>query len=173
MLVLVLAAGAAPVVAVVRLAAVPGVLVLEVAVLDVPLLPSCLVGLLTGLLKPLRPFLAAGVGLAVPITALALLFGAASCFFSPFAPTLILEGRGLAAPGVGLAGAGAGFGCGFGSGSSGCSSTCLTPVERRNMPNPCSHSKYRSPLTAPSFLPVCSSNSIPTHSPGWKCVLPT
>jgi hypothetical protein len=67
-------------------AAVGGVLVLDVDVLDIPLLPSCLVGLLVGLLKPLRPALAAGVGLDVPITALPRLPDTTSCFFRPLSP---------------------------------------------------------------------------------------
>ena len=74
---LVLVVGAGAVVPAVRLAAaVGGVLVLDVDVLEMPLPPSCLVGLLTGLLKPLRPDLAPGVGLAVSMIALALLPGA-------------------------------------------------------------------------------------------------
>ena len=41
-----------------------------------------------------------------------------------------------------------------------------------NMPYPIGQSKYRSPWTLPSFLPVFSSNSTPIHSPTWKLVWP-
>src|SRR6202012_1742322 len=53
------------------------------------------------------------------------------------------------------------------------SSTWRTPAGRKNIPYPCSHWKYRSPLTEPSFFPVASSSSTPTHSPVWKDVVPT
>ena len=48
----------------------------------------------------------------------------------------------------------------------------LTPAARRNMPWLASQSKYRSPLTEPSFFPVPSSSSTPTHSPGANPVAP-
>jgi hypothetical protein len=112
---LVLVVGAGAVVPAVRLAAaVGGVLVLDVAVLVMPLLPSCLVGLLTGLLKPLRPDLAVGVGLAVSMIALALLPGATSCFLT-FPLDCILDGRGLPIPAAPLAPVGFGLGCCCGS----------------------------------------------------------
>jgi hypothetical protein len=118
-----------------RLAAVGGVLVLDVDVLDAPLLPSCLVGLLVGLLKPLRAALTAGVGLALPITALPRLPGAASPFFRPLTPACRLEGRDLDAPVVPAAFAGFELVCGCGGGRPcGGSSTCRTPAARRNMP---------------------------------------
>lgn len=47
-----------------------------------------------------------------------------------------------------------------------------TTVGRTNMPCPGSQSKYRSPWTAPSFLPVASSNSRPIHCPSAKWVVP-
>ena len=113
---LALVVGAGAVVPAVRLAAaVGGVLVLDVGVLVKPLLPSCLVGLLTGLLKPLRPDLAAGVGLAVSMIALALLPGATSCFLTTFPLECILVGRGLPIPAAPLAPMGFGFGCCCGS----------------------------------------------------------
>jgi hypothetical protein len=116
-------------------AAVGGVLVLDVDVLDIPLLPSCLVGLLVGLLKPLRPALAAGVGLDVPITALPRLPDTTSCFFRPLSPTCKLTGRVFGAPVIPGAFAGFCVVCGAGSGCpSGCSSTCRTPPGRKNMP---------------------------------------
>lgn len=52
--------------------------------------------------------------------------------------------------------------CGAGGASS---TTLTTPVGRINRPNPGSQSKYRSPCTEPSFLPVASSSSTPTQSP--------
>jgi len=124
------------VVAVGRLAVVVGgVLVLDVDVLETPLLPSCLVGLLVGLLRPLNPALAAGVGLAVPITALPRLLGAASCFLRPLTPACKLEGRDLGVPVAAAAVVGFGLACGGGGGCrSGCSNICLTPAARRNMP---------------------------------------
>jgi hypothetical protein len=136
MLCLDLVVGAGPVVAAGRLAAVVGgVLVLDVEVLETPLLPSCLVGLLVGLLKPLRPALAAGVGLALPSTALPRLLGATSCFLRPLTPACTLEGRDLEAPVVPDALVGFGLACGGGGGGcAGCSNICLTPAARRNMP---------------------------------------
>ena len=103
-----LGAAVGPVVAAGRLAVVGGVFVLDVDVLETPALPSCLVGLLVGLLKPLKAALAAGVGLDVPITALPRLPGGTSCFLSPLTPACRLEGRDLAAAAV--AGAFVGFG---------------------------------------------------------------
>ena len=41
-----------------------------------------------------------------------------------------------------------------------------------NIPLPISHSKYRSPLTLPSFFPPLSSSSTPIHSPGANSVWP-
>lgn len=43
---------------------------------------------------------------------------------------------------------------------------------RTNMPNPGSHVKYRTPFTSPSFLPVASVNSMPTHCPSENSVVP-
>lgn len=49
----------------------------------------------------------------------------------------------------------------------------VTAFGRQNMPRPTPpHSKYRSPLTLPSFFPELSSSSTPTHSPVWKFVRP-
>lgn len=92
-----------------------GVPVLEVPALDPPLLPSCLVGLLVGLLSAARLLLPPGVGEPVPApSVLVLLWTAASCFLTPLTTLL---GLGLAVV-LGFAG----------------SSTCLTPLGRRNMP---------------------------------------
>jgi hypothetical protein len=130
-----LGVGVDPVVPAGRLAAVGGVLVLDVDVLEAPLLPSCLVGLLVGLLKPTRPALAAGVGLAVPITALPRLPGATSPFLTPLTPACRLEGRDLGAPVVPAPFVGFDLACGGGGGRlCGCSRTCRTPAARRNMP---------------------------------------
>ena len=131
-----LGAGVGPVAAAGRLAVVGGVFVLEVDPLETPVLPSCLVGLLVGLLKPLNAALAAGVGLAVPITALPRLLGATSCFLSPLTPACMLEGRALGAAAVAETVVGFGLACGGGGGCrcSGCSSICLTPAARRNIP---------------------------------------
>ena len=104
-----LGAAVGPVAAAGRLAVVVGgVFVLDVDVLETPLLPSCLVGLLVGLLKPLKAALAAGVGLAVPNTALPRLLCPTSCFLSPLTPAWRLEGRDLGA--AAAAGAFGGFG---------------------------------------------------------------
>lgn len=54
----------------------------------------------------------------------------------------------------------------------GCGRTAPTAVGRMNMPYPWSHSKYLSPWTAPSFLPVASVNSTPIQSPTAKLVVP-
>lgn len=54
----------------------------------------------------------------------------------------------------------------------GCSSTLTTAAGLTNIPKPCSQSKYRSPWTDPSFLPVGSPSSTPIQSPGAKLVLP-
>ena len=49
----------------------------------------------------------------------------------------------------------------------------VTAFGRQNMPRPTPpHSKYRSPLTLPSFFPELSSSCSPTHSPVWKLVRP-
>lgn len=101
MLCLDLGAAVGPVAAAGRLAVVGGVFVLDVDVLETLLLPSCFVGLLVGLLKPLKAALAAGVGLAVPITALPRLPGATSCLFSPLTPACRLDGRDLGAAAAG------------------------------------------------------------------------
>ena len=130
-----LVVGVGPVAAVGRLAVVVGgVFVLDVDVLETPLLPSCLVGLLVGLLRPLRPALAAGVGLALPNTALPRLLGATSCFLTPLTPACMLVGRDLETPVVADALVGFGLACGGGGCCAGCSSICLTPAARRNMP---------------------------------------
>lgn len=91
-----------------------GVLVLEVDVLEIPLLPACLEGDLTGDRMPLNPGLAAGVGVAddVPTTL---------CLFTPLTPGLGLPATPL--PTVLL--------LAFGLASS---TTRFTPVGRRNMP---------------------------------------
>lgn len=60
-------------------------------------------------------------------------------------------------------------GFGFGGGWA----MTATAVGRTNMPLPMSQSKYRSPWTLPSFLPVPSSSSTPTQTPGAKAVSPT
>lgn len=60
-------------------------------------------------------------------------------------------------------------GFGFGGGWA----MTATAVGRTNMPLPMAQSKYRSPWTLPSFLPVPSSNSTPTQTPGAKAVSPT
>jgi len=53
------------------------------------------------------------------------------------------------------------------------SAMTVTAFGRQNMPRPTPpHSKYRSPLTLPSFFPELSSSCSPTHSPVWKFVLP-
>ena len=54
----------------------------------------------------------------------------------------------------------------------GACSTMVMVVGRTNIPLPISQSKYRSPRTLPSFLPLLSSNSTPTQSPVWKWVSP-
>ena len=138
-----------------------GVLVLDVDALETPLLPSCFVGDFAVEYTALTPALAPGVGL-LPI-ALALFPGpsARRGLFNPLTKALL--GRLFA--GAPLA---AGLVLGFAS-----STTSRTPLGRRNMPCPCSQSKYRSPLTEPSFFPVASSSSTPTQSPVWKCVVPT
>lgn len=102
-----------------------GVFVLEVDVLDTPLLPACFVGLFVGDRIPLRPVLAPGVGLLG--TALSLLPGAPTklCLFSP------LVAEPFAAPGFPLPAAvpilplPAALCCG---------TTLFTPLSRRNMP---------------------------------------
>lgn len=141
-----------------------GVLVLEVDVLDDPLVPNCFVGDFTGDRRPV-PNLAPGVGLPAmmlallpaPFTLLSLLnpFTAVCTLFGlplPATPLLVMPGLTF----------------GFTS-----STTCRTPAGLRNMPYPSSHSKYLSPLTEPSFLPVGSSSSTPIQSPVWKDVEPT
>ena len=140
-----------------------GVLVLDVEVLEAPLLASCLVGDFAGDRMPLNPLFPAGVGLLA--IALPLLPGPSNrlCLFRPSGPGCILLG--LALPGTLLPAA---FALGLAS-----SSTCRTPAGRRNMPCPWAHWKYRSPLTEPSFFPVASSSSTPTQSPVWKDVVPT
>lgn len=52
-------------------------------------------------------------------------------------------------------------------------SMTVRAVGLRNMPRPISQSKYLSPCTLPSFLPLSSSSSTPTHSPAAKCGCPT
>jgi hypothetical protein len=69
--------------------------------------------------------------------------------------------RAEAAPVAGLGTAGGGW------------AMTVTAFGRQNMPRPTPpHSKYRSPLTLPSFFPELSSSSTPTHSPIWKLVRP-
>jgi hypothetical protein len=48
----------------------------------------------------------------------------------------------------------------------------VTAPGRTNIPRPIAQSKYLSPWTAPSFLPLSSSSSIPTQSPSAKAVCP-
>lgn len=70
------------------------------------------------------------------------------------------------APGLGVVAAGEGAMAGAGA--------MMTSVDgRTNMPWPMAQSKYRSPWTLPSFLPLSSSSSTPTQSPAAKCVWPT
>lgn len=45
-------------------------------------------------------------------------------------------------------------------------------VNLEKIPRFGSHWKYRLPDTQPSFLPLASSNTMPAHSPGAKCVSP-
>ena len=132
-----------------------GVLVLDVDALDVPLLASCFVGLRMPVPSP-------GPGVGLPEIALALLSGPlpAACFFSPLSPACTPLGL---LPFATTPLAGPAFGC---------SMTCRMPLGRRNMPWSCSHSKYRFPLTEPSFLPLASASSTPTQSPVWKWVGP-
>lgn len=59
-----------------------------------------------------------------------------------------------------------GTGAAFGGGA-GCA-MAMTAAGFTNMPRPGSQSKYRSPRTLPSFLPLSSSNSTPIHSPAEK-----
>ena len=131
-----------------------GVFVLDVDVLETPLLVNCFVGDFVGDLRPLILGLPAGVGL--PVIALALPAPARLCLFTPLLPCWTPAG--LLSPTTPL-------------------STALTirctPAGLKNMPYPCSHSKYLCPLTEPSFLPVASSSSTPTQSPVWKVVVPT
>lgn len=129
-----------------------GVFVLDVDVLEAPLVPNCLVGDLVGDRIPLASL---GPGVGLPASTLALLPGpsAAPALFNPLTAVCTLLGLLFPAT-LGLA-------LGFTS-----STTCRTPAGLRNMPYPCSHSKYRSPLTVPSFFPVGSSSSTPTQSPG-------
>jgi hypothetical protein len=63
------------------------------------------------------------------------------------------------------------FFAGTAAGLGGGCSMMVTAVGRTNIPLPMSHSKYRSPWTLPSFLPLSSSNSTPTQSPAakWGC----
>lgn len=135
----------------------------DVDALETPLLPSCLVGDFAGDLIPLMPGLGPDVGLAPSV--LPLLPGPSIrlCLFSPFATVCTLLG--LAFPGTPLPVV---FGFDFAS-----SRTCRTPDGLKNIPYPCAHWKYLSPLTEPSFFPVASSSSTPTQSPVWKCVIPT
>lgn len=106
-----------------------GVLVLDVDVLETPLLPSCFVGDFAGDRNPLKPDLGTGVG--VSVIALALLPGPSTrlCLFSPLAALCVLVG--LLFPANTLAEA---FGFALTS-----SNTCRTPVGRKNIPYPCSH----------------------------------
>ena len=60
---------------------------------------------------------------------------------------------------------------GFGAGG-GWSMIEVIAASLTNIPLPISHSKYRSPLTLPSFFPPLSSSSTPIHSPGANSVWP-
>jgi hypothetical protein len=78
------------------------------------------------------------------------------------------DGLGLADGGpIGLPLAGgAGFaGDRAAGGGAGSSITLTTPVGLMKSPCPAGQSKYLSPCTEPSFLPVASSSSTPIHSP--------
>ena len=57
-------------------------------------------------------------------------------------------------------------------GAAGCS-MIVAADGRRNIPRPISQSKYRSPLTLPSFFPSYPSSSTPIHSPAANSVCPT
>lgn len=48
----------------------------------------------------------------------------------------------------------------------------LTWLNLTNIPYFILHVKYRFPPTLPSFLPLGSESSIPTHRPGWNAVGP-
>jgi len=80
------------------------------------------------------------------------------------APVNMLLGRAGFRPGAAAAA--------LDDGRGGCAST-VTVVGRTNMPWPMGHSKYLSPCTLPSFLPVSSSSSTPTQSPAANRVWPT
>lgn len=57
--------------------------------------------------------------------------------------------------------------------AAGCSMIAATAAARRNIPLPISQSKYLSPLTLPSFLPLRPSSSTPIQSPAANPVWPT
>jgi hypothetical protein len=61
---------------------------------------------------------------------------------------------------------------GFAAGG-GCSMIEVIAIGRTNIPRPISQSKYLSPLTLPSFLPLSSSSSTPTQSSEANRVCPT
>lgn len=150
------------------LPATGGVPVLDVEALDVPFVPSCFVGLFAGDRMPLAT-LAAGVG--VPCNILARLPGSSFnnvCLLVPFTAAVpcMLLGRALFV-GAPLLVAALGLALDVSC------NTLATPDARQKMPYPAAHSKYRFPWTEPSFLPLCSSSSTPTHSPVWKDVVPT
>jgi hypothetical protein len=57
--------------------------------------------------------------------------------------------------------------------AAGCSMIAATAAALRNIPLPISQSKYLSPLTLPSFLPLRLSSSTPIQSPVANPVWPT
>lgn len=124
-----------------------GVPVREAEALDVAL--SCFVGDFTGdLTKLVRRTLGTGLGLGAFKL---LLFASAT---SPL-------GADLTAAGAKLFGR-AGFRAGFVLGAC---AMMVAIMGLTNMPYPMGQSKYLTPWTLPSFLPVFSSSSTPIHSP--------
>lgn len=101
----------------------------------------------------------------------------------PLGSPPILDGRG---PGfgaleidcleaVGLVGEAIDFvgeGTGFAGGGAGWAITLLMPAGLTKRPCPRGQSKYRSPLTEPSFFPVASGSSIPRNWPGAALISP-
>ena len=107
--------------------------------------------------------LAAGVGLPAFIYSLFDVFGSKTlCLFCP--PVMLSGLPFTAAPCAFPFILGAGFGVGW--------SMMVATLGLMNIPYPCGQAKYRWPWTSPSFFPVASSSSTPTHSPVAKWVLP-
>lgn len=136
--------------------------------LEVPFVPSCLVGDLMGDLKPLA---SRGAGVGLPSIALDRLPGpvcvVSVCRRAPVTAAWILLGR---PPPLFSAPLAAGLADGFVLGSS---MTQLTPLGRQKMPYGAVQSKYRLPWTDPSFFPDGSSSTTPTHCPSANAVVPT